>query len=339
MRRIARDDSGAVAVIVAILAVVLFGMAALVIDVGRLYEERRELQNGADAAALAIANECADTGSWPANSEDIAATYADENSLDGVSEVVSVTFASAGGISYVQVIVATERADGGSVMAPLFSAVLGDTGTRVSAAATSICRPGGFAPIAFSICELNTILGDLPSIPGGPVTIEFQTGRHTECTGPGGQDKDGKEGSGAFGWLNSDDCRVSLPSGTDLGQVWLAGETGSFNPKIRVGCSEEDLLGDVYLMVFSEIEDKKKNDLPFYDCDGKGNTRCYHLSGVVKMNVTGAEFPSFKAGDCLGASSPSSDCIEGTVLDILTLVEAERETKVARLVANSDFPG
>ena len=40
--------------------VVLLGVGALVIDVGALYAERRQLQNGADAAALAVAADCAE---------------------------------------------------------------------------------------------------------------------------------------------------------------------------------------------------------------------------------------------------------------------------------------
>ncbi len=46
------DDRGAVLVWVALMIVVLLGVGALVIDVGALYAERRQLQNGADAAAL-----------------------------------------------------------------------------------------------------------------------------------------------------------------------------------------------------------------------------------------------------------------------------------------------
>ncbi len=38
---------------------VLTGMAALVVDVGQLYQERAELQNGADAAAIGVAKSCA----------------------------------------------------------------------------------------------------------------------------------------------------------------------------------------------------------------------------------------------------------------------------------------
>ena len=47
------DDDGAVAVIVAILAVVLFGMAAFAVDMGIAYASKRELSVTSDAAALA----------------------------------------------------------------------------------------------------------------------------------------------------------------------------------------------------------------------------------------------------------------------------------------------
>src|SRR5947208_3628329 len=54
-------DRGAVAGLVAVLLStgVLLGMAALSVDVGQLYAERRQVQNGADAAALAVAVSCA----------------------------------------------------------------------------------------------------------------------------------------------------------------------------------------------------------------------------------------------------------------------------------------
>ncbi|MBU4448487.1 MAG: Tad domain-containing protein [Proteobacteria bacterium] len=48
-----RDESGSVAVITAICLVFLVGFVALVLDVGHLYAVRSELQNAADAAALA----------------------------------------------------------------------------------------------------------------------------------------------------------------------------------------------------------------------------------------------------------------------------------------------
>lgn len=48
-----RGDSGAVAVVMALCLMVFFGMLALVLDIGHLYVVRGELQNAADAAALA----------------------------------------------------------------------------------------------------------------------------------------------------------------------------------------------------------------------------------------------------------------------------------------------
>ena len=58
MRRL-RDDEGATAILVVIVMVVLLGMGAMVVDVGGLWSERRQLQNGADASSLAIAQMCA----------------------------------------------------------------------------------------------------------------------------------------------------------------------------------------------------------------------------------------------------------------------------------------
>ncbi len=49
------DESGQVAVLVALLFTVLVGFAGLAIDAGRFYAERRSLQNAVDAAALACA--------------------------------------------------------------------------------------------------------------------------------------------------------------------------------------------------------------------------------------------------------------------------------------------
>ena len=45
------DERGAASVIVAIVLVVLMGCAALAVDVGAMYAEKAQLQNGADAAA------------------------------------------------------------------------------------------------------------------------------------------------------------------------------------------------------------------------------------------------------------------------------------------------
>ena len=50
---------GAVAVLVALILVVLLGAAGIVLDLGRLFVAKTELQNAADACALAAARELA----------------------------------------------------------------------------------------------------------------------------------------------------------------------------------------------------------------------------------------------------------------------------------------
>ena len=52
-----KDQQGVSVVIVALVLPVLIGFAALAIDIGYLYATKNELQNIADAAALAAANE------------------------------------------------------------------------------------------------------------------------------------------------------------------------------------------------------------------------------------------------------------------------------------------
>ena len=58
MRRL-KNDTGAAAIIVALMMVPILVCAALVIDVGAAYMRRTQLQTAADAGALAIAQDCA----------------------------------------------------------------------------------------------------------------------------------------------------------------------------------------------------------------------------------------------------------------------------------------
>lgn len=88
----ARDeDRGVVVTWFAAALVSLLGMGALVVDVGALWSERRQLQNGADAAALAVAIDAADVkcaaGSCTGLYQTLAANYANANAGDGVSTV------------------------------------------------------------------------------------------------------------------------------------------------------------------------------------------------------------------------------------------------------------
>lgn len=86
-----RSEVGAVAIIVAISATLLFVLAALVVDLGLARDTRRESQNAADAAALAAVNvlypstgKCTDGTATPAtgcksDAASAAKTYAEKN--------------------------------------------------------------------------------------------------------------------------------------------------------------------------------------------------------------------------------------------------------------------
>lgn len=64
-RRVA-DDHGAVAIIAAVFALVMFGIAALVVDLGQARSEKRQSGNAADAASLAAAEILAEGGNMAA---------------------------------------------------------------------------------------------------------------------------------------------------------------------------------------------------------------------------------------------------------------------------------
>lgn len=93
VRRIRKNgnDDGAVAIVAAIIiAFIALGMLSLTLDVGTLYEERRQLQNGADSAATALAKVYS-LNSTPAPSPVGYATgYANANSRDNLSTVTGI---------------------------------------------------------------------------------------------------------------------------------------------------------------------------------------------------------------------------------------------------------
>ena len=90
MPRLSSDRGAASTLVVILMATgVLLGMAAMVVDVGRLYAEREELQAGADSAAMTVALDCAKrrlacTAQGLANSE----TAAVDNASDGFADVI-----------------------------------------------------------------------------------------------------------------------------------------------------------------------------------------------------------------------------------------------------------
>ncbi len=77
-----RTESGAVAIMVALMAMVILGMAAVAIDVGQVYAKRASLQSAVDQAVLAAASELDGTDTCTASAVDAAKTYLISNWID-----------------------------------------------------------------------------------------------------------------------------------------------------------------------------------------------------------------------------------------------------------------
>ena len=168
MRRVnMRDQDGAIAVITALLVIVLVGFAAIAVDVGALYLERRELQNGADAAALAIAQDCtvgvstagcSDPGSRVAT----ARTYADANANDLASSVADTGVTLDLAAQKVTVEATTKDLSSADIsrLAHWFAPVLGIDATEVKAKGAAIFGSVSLSgephiPITVGRCELE----------------------------------------------------------------------------------------------------------------------------------------------------------------------------------------
>lgn len=128
MRDLKRDESGAVAVLVAACLTVLMGMTAFAVDFGMMAECKGELQNAADAAALAAAADLG-AGSTRATVKQTAEKYCTANGFDPDRDDVAMTVQTAG--KTVKVSLSREMTTG-------FSSVLTGQRTRsISAEATA----------------------------------------------------------------------------------------------------------------------------------------------------------------------------------------------------------
>ena len=211
MRRLtarrAPDEQGAILILVVLLTVTLVAMAAMVIDVGALLDERRQLQNGADAGAMAVARSCA----LGACNGALAESLADLNSRDGDSKVDSVTTNLA--TRQVRVTVSTQGG-GGNVLPYFFGQVVtGEEGKTLRATANASWTAAApttavAVPLGVSTCEAERL------VVGTAVVIQFA--RPTCLV---------KYPAGNFGWLDP-----ACPATYTVGMA-APGDPGKSGPK------------------------------------------------------------------------------------------------------------
>ncbi len=320
------SESGATMVFVALMSIVMFAFAAFAIDMGRLYVERAALQNGADAAALAIANDCGEKRCGGYYDEDaVADAYADANVSDDTAHVSDVSINP--GTREVSVTVVTEQADGTALFPMLLASVIGHDELAVQATASvEWGAPGDLdvLPLVYSKCEwqeygdtgfadapANGYLhrasavrdGVLPPASGYPyasrsITVFFH-GSNGTCT----ESSSGQDLPGGFGWVDVPgvDCETDLSVG-DLPSV----EPGA-SPTSECDPAEMAAkIGTVQLLPY------------FDDYTGTGTGGEYQIAGFGAMYVTGYNFGgSFKEDSIIDGQPPCTGddrCIQGFLI-------------------------
>ena len=275
-------DRGAVAVIVALLMVPLLGFAAIAIDVGALRAERQQLQTGADAGALAIAQDCGRNacGTTAQTAQGLAVVNTnDGKAVTAVSPVAPATH--------------TVTVTASSLRTHVFAQIMGFDQTNVVAKATTVWGTPGdgtaVIPLTFSWCEFKLQTGG--GLPSGTIerTILFTKGAATSCTGPSNNMV-----PGGFGWLDANSgCNLT----TIIGQL-LNSSTGASLPS---ACTPADMA----------LQQNKTVMLPIFDqAFEQGSSATYRVYGYAAFVLTGYHFPSnsWNAGGC---TSPNINCIKG----------------------------
>ncbi|MGC5018944.1 pilus assembly protein TadG-related protein [Micromonospora sp. DT47] len=302
---------------------VLLGMAALVVDVGNLYVERGQLQNGADAGAVKVAQICATdpadcspeaTDPQGTDLQDVAESYADRNANDGAAAATvcgrggelsacpswegrltdCVGPPPAGG-SYVEVHTSTRGEDDSTVLPPVFAQALvgGYKGAEVGACSRVAWGPPMRATtlaMAISACDWNRYT-DNGNAFRPPVERSFPV--YDEDTATTCAPKAGSGGGpGGYRWLKDadDDCRVTYSVDDSRGV-----HTGDSWP---VDC--KDTLADL-------VTANRPILVPVFGAiSGGGGNAEYIVSGFAAFVVTGWYLPGLKV-----PSAERSACDDG----------------------------
>jgi len=253
------EERGATAVVFALLLVPVLGFAALAVDVGSLYAERARLQVAADAAAIAVAQDCSrgNCGDMLATARAmVAANDGDASAAQPVLNSVPLSV----------------TVTGRTPVQHWFAPVIGHDSTAVSASATvgwgAPNHGTAVMPLTFSWCEFSQQTGG--GLPSGTVarTIYFtKTSNTTGCTGPSNNVV-----PGGFAYLSTDPGKCAATTG--VGGQWMS-DTGNSVPS---ACSTADLSKWVGQTVL----------LPLFDQSGaSGNNAWYRVYGYAAFKLTG----------------------------------------------------
>jgi Flp pilus assembly protein TadG len=252
-------ERGGSAVLISLLLAPLLGFAAIAVDIGSLYAEKARLQIAADAAALAVAQDCArgNCGDMLATARALVAAN------DGEATAAQPVLSSAP---------LSVTVTGSTPKQHWFAPVIGHDATAVSATATvgwgGPTRGTAVLPLTFSWCEFEQQTGGgLPSGTTERVVRFTKTSGTTGCTGPSNNIV-----PGGFAYLDTDPGKCEATSARN-GKSYS--NTGNSVPS---ACSTGDFsewIGQTVL-------------LPLFDDFGEsGNNAWYRVYGYAAFRLTG----------------------------------------------------
>ncbi len=272
-----RDERGAVAVIVALCAVVIFGFAAYAVDLGHLWQERRQAVTATDAAALASAGDYAVGGNGCSSS---AGVYTAANQADASVIACDPTIRATSG--YVTV---STKVNVPYFFGQIFGASSNDITTRTTAQWGIPKSVAGLRP--FGLCiEANQQLKDWLANPvgsSGTVRITYGKSQPNAC----GTNVPGNWGVQDFdGGANSNNdiknwTMYGYPGTVSVGDNIL-GDTGAFSNSLDSGLSFLKSSGQSFA-------------LPVFDlATGNGSNARFHIVAfvivkLVDFKTTGAQ--------------------------------------------------
>jgi hypothetical protein len=278
-----------------------------------MYVEREQLQSGADAGAIKLAQVCASSPADCTASAGDLGRYANLNSGDGTSGIGVVCGRGgdlpacpppSGGVTdcvraapaageYVEIHTSTRLPDGSTVLPPAFAQAVvdgyrGPTVTACARAAWGAPRNAKLA-LAISACEWTTSTGNGTSFPDPPVEQVIRL--H--------DDKDAAA-CGEFGWL--DDPKRDCGTPVEANGTYRSGPNGRPSPACEALLTSLRATGRPVLM-------------PVYSAVTKGDGAMrYTLLGFAAFVVTGWDLPGSHASSKLTGKDPCADsekCITG----------------------------
>lgn len=323
----AYGEKGAATIMVAVLMVALLGCAAIAVDVGAMYAEKAQIQNGADATALAIAGDCAKGLDCATAMTASTNRLADANANDSSTGVFSVTQPNPNTVRVETN--AREAGSGNNSFSLFFARVMGLEATQITAAAEVSWGPpkaGSTLPWTVSECVFRqsltpSQLAELDtsgSFTGDPTPTHILLQYNKKAPAYPGCDIQNGYQPGGFGWLEPNaNCSADITiGGTILGQP------GNSFPK--VGGSEK-ICEDVLAAILNEPV-----LIPLFSSalNGGGDKTAYKLIGFAAFKVTGYKFGgSLEVDDDL-APDCSGDCrgLQGYFVRFVSLEEGTATT-------------